>query len=269
MEIQIRAEKRAECEEYKRMKEAEEQAEFDFKPRINRDKSSERAVEDLYKWKEQLDKKKEDLRKARHTEMGKSTEKNSGSFRNGRSTQQQTKKPPRSISTLNSNPKQTTERLLEYSHKYEKKRKEREKKLYGGLFQPKTTVYVKRSAALSVELYPKSAYIVCQYHGKGHSKSKSPRSLKTNSKPERPQTPEPEQKEREFKADNKQSIVELFNRHITDPGTQTSTTYFNNLSNVESFKDYSRFHNDEASRKNAILHDVFNTYVSRLNVSDR
>lgn len=312
-DIQIRMERLVEYEQLKKMKETE--IGFDFKPKINKEKPLERTVDDLFKWKQQLERKKEQQRKTRELEMPKSADKVCAKnvHLDERWVELQRKKSrmtARPITPTKHDGLNVSSRLYDYGKIYEKKRKEREEKLYSGLFYPQTTRYIKRPTDMSADIYPKSTRVVFQRHNKTpvikHGDrnqlitSKSNNDLTKNDISKHDLTNIDAQMNSEQvshqalwtrKADddyvsiekvnqssdqgdiidssNNPNISDVFDRKIVEYGTQTSDTFFNILGNIQADEDVTNFKQDEKSRKNDILHEVINSYVENIQVSDK
>jgi len=154
--IRLMQERQAEYERLKRFKEEEVEI-YDFKPRINNEINLNRTVDDLYKWKEKVENKKSQMRKEKDLGVTKSVDKIRGKqvYLEERWIELAKKKSIKPISPIKSDKQNVSERLYDYGKVYERKRKEREAKLYSGLFHPQTNKYVRRPIDLSPEIKPR------------------------------------------------------------------------------------------------------------------
>lgn len=286
--------RQAEYEQLRRFKD-DEIVPYDFKPQINQDIQLNRTVDDLFKWKEQVERKREMQRKANAIETPKSAERVKGKqvHTEERWVELQKKKSVKPVSPIRGDARNVSDRLYDYSKVYEKKRREREQKLYSGLFYPATNRHIKRTGDLSVEPKSKSVRVIVKSpfpspisqpigdhnrtaytanHGirvdsqKAHINHDSTGIDLTTSfaiKPDNRDRSRSKEIIDRFETMNITSVTlntmtrPSFTKNVTDYnrefGTQTSHTFFDDMAIAESIKEFGKFTRDAPSLRNKIL----------------
>ena len=294
--IRMLQKRQIEYEKLKKMKE-EEKVDYDFKPHINSDNHLNRTIDDLFKWKEQLNKKNEKQRKEKEGIATKSVERIIGRqvHTEERWIELQRKKNTKSVSPVQANRKNVCNRLYDYNKIYEKKRKDRELKLYSGMFQPQITRYNKKQLDASInsntasliknnktkkispsfkcnklkQLYSPKSNKLLDYnkeqclenkikHNDNFSKlSTSQDIIKKKSKQPTFVKLKTFEPSDSINTQNRNNIFELENKNF---GTQTSQTFFNENQYADSYKDVTKFINDKPSFLNTVIDNYFDSF---------